>query len=77
MSLFNDCLGEGAINVAMGPNRGQEVRVNGPIGAPGQMRMDVGFPGQPGSGIRSDKLVLKLVLWVMSDCKVIPVSNHE
>ncbi|XP_034551127.1 nuclear receptor coactivator 6 isoform X2 [Notolabrus celidotus] len=37
--------GEGAINVAMGPNRGQEVRVNGPIGAPGQMRMDVGFPG--------------------------------
>uniref|UniRef100_A0A3Q1GRV4 Nuclear receptor coactivator 6 TRADD-N domain-containing protein n=1 Tax=Acanthochromis polyacanthus TaxID=80966 RepID=A0A3Q1GRV4_9TELE len=43
--------GEGAINVAVGPNRGQEVRVNGPIGAPGQMRMDVGFPGQPGSGI--------------------------
>ncbi|CAB1336062.1 unnamed protein product [Coregonus sp. 'balchen'] len=40
--------GEGAINVAMGHNRGQEVRVNGPIGAPGQMRMDVGFPGQPG-----------------------------
>uniref|UniRef100_A0A665UCI0 Nuclear receptor coactivator 6 n=1 Tax=Echeneis naucrates TaxID=173247 RepID=A0A665UCI0_ECHNA len=43
--------GEGAINVAMGPNRGQEVRVNGPIGAPGQMRMDVNFPGQPGPGI--------------------------
>uniref|UniRef100_A0A8C2Z8H9 Nuclear receptor coactivator 6 TRADD-N domain-containing protein n=1 Tax=Cyclopterus lumpus TaxID=8103 RepID=A0A8C2Z8H9_CYCLU len=42
--------GEGAINVAVGPNRGQEVRVNGPIGAPGQMRMDVGFPGQPGPG---------------------------
>uniref|UniRef100_A0A1A8D2B9 Nuclear receptor coactivator 6 n=1 Tax=Nothobranchius kadleci TaxID=1051664 RepID=A0A1A8D2B9_NOTKA len=36
--------GEGAINVAVGPNRGQEVRVNGPIGAPGQMRMDGGFP---------------------------------
>lgn len=45
------CSGEGAINVAVGPNRGQEVRVNGPIGAPGQMRMDVGFPGQPGPGI--------------------------
>ncbi|XP_061836535.1 uncharacterized protein ncoa6 isoform X2 [Nerophis lumbriciformis] len=44
--------GEGAINVAGGPNRGQEVRVNGPIGAPGQMRMDVGFPGQPGPGMR-------------------------
>ncbi|TNN52251.1 Nuclear receptor coactivator 6 [Liparis tanakae] len=42
--------GEGAINVAVGPIRGQEVRVNGPIGAPGQMRMDVGFPGQPGPG---------------------------
>lgn len=36
--------------MAVGPNRGQEVRVNGPIGAPGQMRMDVGFPGQPGPG---------------------------
>jgi len=48
----NSCcsLGEGAINVAVGPIRGQEVRVNGPIGAPGQMRMDVGFPGQPGPG---------------------------
>uniref|UniRef100_A0A3B5QI98 Nuclear receptor coactivator 6 TRADD-N domain-containing protein n=1 Tax=Xiphophorus maculatus TaxID=8083 RepID=A0A3B5QI98_XIPMA len=43
--------GEGAINVAVGPNRGQEVRVNGPIGAPGQMRMDGGFPGQPGPGM--------------------------
>ncbi|MEQ2191361.1 Nuclear receptor coactivator 6 [Xenoophorus captivus] len=42
--------GEGAINVAVGPNRGQEVRVNGPIGAPGQIRMDGGFPGQPGPG---------------------------
>ncbi|KAK1898840.1 Nuclear receptor coactivator 6 [Dissostichus eleginoides] len=42
--------GEGAINVAVGPIRGQEVRVNGPIGGPGQMRMDVGFPGQPGTG---------------------------
>lgn len=37
--------------MAVGPNRGQEVRVNGPIGAPGQMRMDGGFPGQPGPGI--------------------------
>ena len=34
----------------MGQNRGQEVRVNGPMGAAGQMRMDVGFPGQPGPG---------------------------
>lgn len=37
--------------MAVGPNRGQEVRVNGPIGAPGQMRMDGGFPGQPGPGM--------------------------
>lgn len=47
VSLF---LGEGAINVAMGPNRGAEVRVNGPMVAPGQMRMDGGFHGQPGPG---------------------------
>lgn len=44
--------GEGAINVVPGPNRGQEVRVNGPIGGPSQMRMDVGFSGQPGPGVR-------------------------
>lgn len=50
-------LGEGAINVAMGPNRGQEVRVNGPIGAPGQMRMEMGFPGQPGPGISCEKFI--------------------
>lgn len=53
--LVSLCLGEGAINVAVGPNRGQEVRVNGPIGAPGQMRMDVNFPGQPGPGICQHK----------------------
>lgn len=44
------CAGEGPINVAGGQNRGQEVRVNGPLGAPGQMRMDVGFPMQQGPG---------------------------
>lgn len=44
------CTGEGPINVAGAQNRGQEVRVNGPIGAPGQMRMDVGFPMQQGPG---------------------------
>lgn len=42
--------GEGAINVAVGQNRGQEIRVNGPLGAPGQMRMDVGFHMQQGQG---------------------------
>ena len=42
--------GEGPIQVAMGQNRGPEVRVNGPIGMPGQMRMDMGFQGQPGPG---------------------------
>lgn len=60
----------------MGPNRGQEVRVNGPIGAPGQMRMDVGFPGQPGSGIGSDIFFLKLIVWVMRECTVITTTNH-
>uniref|UniRef100_W5MAF8 Nuclear receptor coactivator 6 n=1 Tax=Lepisosteus oculatus TaxID=7918 RepID=W5MAF8_LEPOC len=42
--------GEGAINVALAQNRGQEVRVNGPIGAANQMRMDMGFPMQQGPG---------------------------
>lgn len=42
--------GEGAINVAVGQNRNQEIRVNGPLGAPGQMRMDAGFPMQQGQG---------------------------
>lgn len=45
------CSGEGAINVAMGQNRGQEVRVNGPLAAANQMRMDVGFPMQQGPGM--------------------------
>ncbi|MGH0171312.1 UNVERIFIED_CONTAM: hypothetical protein FKN15_061263 [Acipenser sinensis] len=40
--------GEGAINVALVQNRGQEVRVNGPMGPANQMRMEVGFPVQPG-----------------------------
>ena len=51
------CSGEGPINVAVGPNRGQEIRVNGPLGAPGQMRMDVGFPGPTGPGISSETLI--------------------
>lgn len=42
--------GEGAINVALAQNRGQDVRVNGPVGPPGQTRMDVGFPMQQGPG---------------------------
>lgn len=42
--------GEGAINVAVGQNRGQEVRVNGPLGAPGQIRMDAGFTMQQAQG---------------------------
>lgn len=50
ISFFHAFTGEGPINVAGGQNRGQEVRVNGPIGTPGQMRMDVGFPMQQGPG---------------------------
>ena len=47
--------------MAVGPNRGQEVRVNGPIGAPGQMRMDGGFPGQPGPGICLMNMTQKII----------------
>lgn len=46
----------------MGPNRGQEVRVNGPMGAPGQIRMDAGFPGQPGPGITLLKLTQRVAI---------------
>ena len=53
--------------MAVGPNRGQEVRVNGPIGAPGQMRIDVGFPGQPGPGISSLKLLHMVTVYKL-DC---------
>lgn len=64
--------GEGAINVAVGPNRAQEVRVNGPIGAPGQMRMDVGFPGQPGSGT----IALISTESVLSHCAVLAAPDR-
>lgn len=50
LSILYAFTGEGPINVAGGQNQVQEVRVNGPIGAPGQMRMDVGFPMQQGPG---------------------------
>lgn len=36
--------------MALVQNRGQEVRVNGPMGPANQMRMEVGFPVQPGPG---------------------------
>lgn len=49
--------------MAVGPIRGQEVRVNGPIGGPGQMRMDVGFPGQPGTGMSLLHLFYMLPLY--------------
>lgn len=53
--------------MAVGPNRGQEVRVNGPIGAPSQMRMDVNFPGQPGPGISFRIMfLLKFIIYVHS-----------
>lgn len=36
--------------------------MNGPIGAPGQMRMDVGFPGQPGPGIYIYLLIVTMAI---------------
>ncbi|XP_053309773.1 nuclear receptor coactivator 6 [Spea bombifrons] len=43
--------GEGAINLALSQNRGQEVRMNGPLGANNTMRMDAGFAMQSGTGL--------------------------
>ncbi|XP_053937307.1 nuclear receptor coactivator 6 isoform X1 [Cuculus canorus] len=43
--------GEGAINLALGQNRSQDVRINGPLGASNSMRMETGFPMQGGQGL--------------------------
>ncbi|CAH2292697.1 nuclear receptor coactivator 6 isoform X1 [Pelobates cultripes] len=43
--------GEGAINLALSQNRGQEVRMNGPMGANSTMRIDANFPMQNRAGL--------------------------
>ncbi|XP_074867977.1 nuclear receptor coactivator 6 isoform X2 [Carettochelys insculpta] len=43
--------GEGAINLALGQNRSQDVRINGPLGAGNSVRMETGFPIQGGQGL--------------------------
>ncbi|XP_077688006.1 nuclear receptor coactivator 6 isoform X2 [Eretmochelys imbricata] len=43
--------GEGAINLALGQNRSQDVRINGPMGAGNSIRMETGFPIQSGQGL--------------------------
>ncbi|KAM8947389.1 nuclear receptor coactivator 6 [Pelodytes ibericus] len=43
--------GEGAINLALSQNRGQEVRMNGPVGANNTMRIDANFAMQSGAGL--------------------------
>ncbi|NXS23499.1 NCOA6 protein, partial [Mystacornis crossleyi] len=40
--------GEGAINLALGQSRSQDVRINGPLGAGGAVRVDSAFPVQGG-----------------------------
>ncbi|NXS91777.1 NCOA6 protein, partial [Jacana jacana] len=40
--------GEGAINLALAQSRSQDVRINGPLGAGGAVRMESGFPMQGG-----------------------------
>lgn len=42
--------GEGAINLALAPNRGQDVRINGPVGPGNSVRMETGFPMQGSQG---------------------------
>ncbi|XP_015268900.1 PREDICTED: nuclear receptor coactivator 6 [Gekko japonicus] len=43
--------GEGAINLALAQNRGQEVRINGPVGPGNSVRMETGFPMQSNQGL--------------------------
>ncbi|XP_065421816.1 nuclear receptor coactivator 6 isoform X5 [Chrysemys picta bellii] len=43
--------GEGAINLALGQNRSQDVRINGPMGAGNSIRMETGFSIQGGQGL--------------------------
>ncbi|NXM70443.1 NCOA6 protein, partial [Serilophus lunatus] len=43
--------GEGAINLALGQARAQDVRINGPLGAGSAVRMETGFPMQGGQGL--------------------------
>nr|XP_056701533.1 nuclear receptor coactivator 6 [Euleptes europaea] len=43
--------GEGAINLALAQNRGQEVRINGPVGPGNSVRMETGFPMQSSQGL--------------------------
>ncbi|XP_063153276.1 nuclear receptor coactivator 6 isoform X1 [Candoia aspera] len=40
--------GEGAINLSLAQNRGQDLRINGPVGQGNSVRMETGFP-MPGS----------------------------
>ncbi|XP_048351897.1 nuclear receptor coactivator 6 isoform X2 [Sphaerodactylus townsendi] len=43
--------GEGAINLALAQNRGQEMRINGPVGPGNSVRMETGFPLQTNQGL--------------------------
>ncbi|XP_053101989.1 nuclear receptor coactivator 6 isoform X2 [Hemicordylus capensis] len=43
--------GEGAINLSLAPNRGQDVRINGPVGPGNSVRMETGFPMQGSQGL--------------------------
>ncbi|XP_061865452.1 nuclear receptor coactivator 6 isoform X3 [Colius striatus] len=43
--------GEGAINLALAQNRGQDVRINGPLAPGNAVRMEPGFPMQGGQGL--------------------------
>ncbi|KAK2511706.1 Ncoa6 [Columba guinea] len=43
--------GEGAINLALAQHRGQDVRINGPLGAGSAVRVETAFPMQGGQGL--------------------------
>ncbi|XP_061487594.1 nuclear receptor coactivator 6 [Rhineura floridana] len=43
--------GEGAINLSLAQNRGQDVRINGPVGQSNSVRMETGFPMPVNQGL--------------------------
>ncbi|XP_066480950.1 nuclear receptor coactivator 6 isoform X2 [Tiliqua scincoides] len=43
--------GEGAINLSLAQNRGQDVRINGPVGPGNSVRIETGFPMQGSQGL--------------------------
>lgn len=68
--------------MALGQNRSQDVRINGPMGAGNSIRMETGFPIQSGQGklnlvLHIITFITKLIMIVAAVASrvVTPISN--